>query len=80
MAVPDLASLAPELIDAWPRDTRFARRCFEQLKRAFVEARYSPAYEVSGEEPSRLVEQVISLRKLSRLSAPAQRRNNVIAL
>lgn len=32
------------LIAAWPRNTRFARRCFELLSRAYVEARYSPNY------------------------------------
>ncbi|WP_346657273.1 HEPN domain-containing protein [Rhizobium herbae] len=43
-------SVDPRLVDVWPRDTRFARRCFERLRRAYVEARYSPKYTVSAEE------------------------------
>lgn len=31
--------IEPRLIEAWPRDTRFARRCFERLDRAYVDAR-----------------------------------------
>jgi predicted nucleotidyltransferase/HEPN domain-containing protein len=40
----------PRIIAAWPRDTKFAQRCFELLRRAYVEARYSPHYTVTGEE------------------------------
>ena len=35
-------SLNARLIAAWPRDTKFARRCFARPNRAYVEARYSP--------------------------------------
>lgn len=38
------------LIVAWPRDNRIARRRFELLSRAYVEARYSPKYEITSEE------------------------------
>ena len=38
------------LISAWPRDTRFARRCFELISRAYVEARYSPKYKINSAE------------------------------
>lgn len=31
--------LAPELAEAWPRGTKFERRCFELLVRAYVDAR-----------------------------------------
>jgi hypothetical protein len=34
--------VAPSLIAAWPRDDRFSRRCFELLRQAYVNARYSP--------------------------------------
>ncbi|WP_245297754.1 hypothetical protein [Methylobacterium radiotolerans] len=37
-------SLNARLIAAWPRDTKFARRCFARPNRAYVEARYSPHY------------------------------------
>jgi len=33
--------IAPELIAAWPRGDRFSRRCFELLREAYVNARYS---------------------------------------
>jgi hypothetical protein len=56
--------LAPALIEAWPRDTRFAQRCFELLRRAYVDARYSPHYKISTEELDWLVERVGVLRGL----------------
>jgi predicted nucleotidyltransferase/HEPN domain-containing protein len=40
----------PRLIDVWPRDTRFGQRCFELLRRAYVDARYSPHYTITTEE------------------------------
>lgn len=39
--------LEPDLRAVWPRDTREARRRFERLKRAYVEARYSEHYAIS---------------------------------
>jgi hypothetical protein len=42
--------LVPALIAVWPRDTREDRRRFELLRRAYVEARYSPAYAVTADE------------------------------
>jgi predicted nucleotidyltransferase len=42
--------VAPELIAAWPRADKFSRRCFELLRQAYVNARYSPHYEISDEE------------------------------
>jgi predicted nucleotidyltransferase/HEPN domain-containing protein len=42
--------IAPRLVAAWPRDDRFARRCFELLRQAYVNARYSPHYAISDEE------------------------------
>ncbi|MDA5193701.1 nucleotidyltransferase and HEPN domain-containing protein [Govanella unica] len=38
------------LINAWPRETKNERRCFELLKRAYVDARYSEHYAVTKEE------------------------------
>ncbi|NTF34637.1 HEPN domain-containing protein [Rhizobium skierniewicense] len=48
--------LAPELSAVWPRDTKFARRCFNRLDRAYVDARYSPAYDINEEELDWLTE------------------------
>jgi len=42
--------LEPELRAAWPRDTREARRRFELLKRAYVEARYSEHYAITDDD------------------------------
>lgn len=55
--------LDKRLIGAWPRDTRIARRRFELLSRAYVEARYSPNYEISAEDLAWLVEQVKVLQE-----------------
>jgi predicted nucleotidyltransferase/HEPN domain-containing protein len=58
--------IAPELIEAWPRDDRFSRRCFELLRQAYVNARYSPHYKVSDEELNWLGERVAILQDLVR--------------
>jgi predicted nucleotidyltransferase/HEPN domain-containing protein len=42
--------LVPSLIEAWPRADRFDRRCFELLRLAYVNARYSHEYRISAEE------------------------------
>lgn len=63
-----LRSLAEDidkrLIAAWPRENRIDRRRFEQLKRAYVEARYSDQYDVSLEDLSALTEAATQLRDL----------------
>jgi predicted nucleotidyltransferase/HEPN domain-containing protein len=56
--------LAPELIDAWPRDDKFSRRCFELLRLAYVNARYSPEYKVTEEEMRWIAERVCALQQL----------------
>jgi predicted nucleotidyltransferase/HEPN domain-containing protein len=58
--------IAPALIAAWPRDDRFSRRCFELLRQAYVNARYSPHYKISGEELTWLGERVAILQDLVR--------------
>jgi HEPN domain-containing protein len=52
------------LIAAWPRDTRIARRRFELLSRAYVEARYSSKYKITIEELEWLTERVATLQQL----------------
>ena len=54
----------PRLIEAWPRETRLDRRRFELLKRAYVEARYSAAYEIGAEDLDALGRSVVRLRDL----------------
>jgi len=43
-------ALAPELASVWPRDKRAYKRCFELLRRAYVEGRYSPHYHITALE------------------------------
>ncbi|HEY2359352.1 MAG TPA: HEPN domain-containing protein [Phenylobacterium sp.] len=54
--------LAPELIAAWPRESRFEQRCWELLRRAYVDARYSPHYKITAEELAWLGERVAVLK------------------
>ena len=54
------------LIAAWPRDTRFGQRCFELMRRAYVEARYSPHYKITPEELEWIGERIEVLQALVR--------------
>lgn len=56
--------LDSNLIAAWPRDSRFNQRCFELLRRAYVDARYSQHYKITPEELAWLIERVGVLRNL----------------
>ncbi|MDV3455871.1 HEPN domain-containing protein [Sphingomonas sp. HF-S4] len=56
--------LDPRLIAAWPRETKFAQRSFELLRRAYVDARYSPHYKITPEELEWLLGQVATLQHL----------------
>ena len=56
--------IAPELVKAWPRDDKFSRRCFDLLRQAYVNARYSPHYKVTDEELNWLGERVAVLQEL----------------
>jgi len=56
--------VAPELVEAWPRDDKFSRRCFDLLRQAYVNARYSPHYKVTDEELNWLGERVAVLQEL----------------
>ncbi len=56
--------LVHELIAVWPRDTRFAQRCFELLRQAYVNARYSAHYKVTPAELEWLAERVELLQQI----------------
>ena len=56
--------IAPVLADAWPRGAKFERRCFELLRQAYVSARYSALYTVTGEELTWTAEHVALLLSL----------------
>lgn len=51
-------AVAPELIAVWPRDTKFGQRCFELLRQAYVNARYSKHYKITTEELNWIAERV----------------------
>ena len=63
-----LRSLAEDLDErmreVWPSETRRDRRCFELLKRAYVEARYSEHYKITEEELTWLGDRVEQLQRL----------------
>ena len=52
----------PRLIGVWPRDRRLDRRRFQLLKRAYVEARYSTAYQIEVDELVAILACVRNLR------------------
>jgi predicted nucleotidyltransferase/HEPN domain-containing protein len=63
-----LRSLAEDkdrrLVEAWPRESKLDRRRFELLKRAYVEARYSDAYEISTDDLQAIGSSVRTLRTI----------------
>jgi predicted nucleotidyltransferase/HEPN domain-containing protein len=59
-------SQALELIEVWPRDTRFGKRCFELLRRAYVDARYSPHYKITAPELEWIGERIERLQQVVR--------------
>ncbi len=64
-----LRSLAEDaetgLIDAWQRESKIDRRRFELLKRAYVEARYSPSFAIGLEDLSALSASAKRLREIN---------------
>lgn len=58
--------LEPALREVWPRSNKFQRRCFELLKRAYVDARYSPHYAITSEQLAWLDERVTELQRVVR--------------
>ncbi len=61
-----------DLISVWPRNTRLARRRFELLRRAYVEARYSEHYEIAHEDLDWLTTRVTLLHE--RIEAACKKR------
>jgi predicted nucleotidyltransferase/HEPN domain-containing protein len=55
-------SMDARLIGIWPGSNKFERQGFDLIRRAYVEARYSKAYEISSEHLSWLVERVTALK------------------
>ena len=55
---------APELIEVWPRNTKFGQRCFELLRQAYVNARYSKHFKITAEELDWIAERIQLLAEL----------------
>ncbi|MDB5575469.1 MAG: nucleotidyltransferase, partial [Bradyrhizobium sp.] len=55
---------SPRLFAAWPRDTHRDRARFEKLKDAYVKARYSKHYKITGEELAWLAKRIEELGRL----------------
>jgi predicted nucleotidyltransferase/HEPN domain-containing protein len=58
--------LEPALKQVWPRETRFQKRCYSLLRDAYVKARYSRSYRITGEELDWIAERVTVLQTLVR--------------
>jgi hypothetical protein len=56
--------MEPRLKAVWPRETKFERRCFEQLREAYVKARYSRHYHISAEELDWIAGRIACLQEL----------------
>ncbi len=52
--------------EVFPQDNKFHRRCFQLLKKAYVDARYSDHYKISEEELLWLGERVKFLQELTK--------------
>lgn len=53
------------LIGVWGGTTKFERQCFDLIRRAYVEARYSTQYEISGEQLDWLESRVATLGEIA---------------
>jgi len=64
--------LTPGLVKIWPRATRFEQRCFELLRRAYVDARYSPNFKITTDELSWLRQRIELLQAAVREACEAE--------
>jgi HEPN domain-containing protein/predicted nucleotidyltransferase len=51
-------SIARDLIPIWPREDKFARRCFELLHHAYIKGRYSRDYAIGGAQLAWIVARI----------------------
>ncbi|AQS42348.1 MAG: Putative nucleotidyltransferase [Candidatus Tokpelaia hoelldobleri] len=71
-------AVVPELADIWPRNKRLYKRAFELLRRAYVEARYSPEYEITKEELEWLFERIELLQNRVKEICEAHLKENIV--
>jgi len=58
--------LEPRLKAVWPRESRFQKRCYSLLRDAYVKARYSRSYVITGEQLEWIAARVAVLQDLVR--------------
>ena len=63
----DKTSPESPLTDIFPGKDKFQRRCFERLKRAYIDSRYSEHYKITQEELEWLAGEVEKLKAITRL-------------
>jgi len=66
--------IEPSLVEAWPRQSKSERRCFELLREAYVNARYPRNYTITDEQLGWLGDQVGKLQEL--VKAACERRSH----
>jgi HEPN domain-containing protein len=49
---------------AWPRESRFERRCFARIRRAYVEARYAVSFHITEDELAWAMDRTAELHRL----------------
>ncbi len=52
--------------EVFPQDNKVQRRCFQLLKQAYIDARYSEHYQITEEELTWLAERVQYLQQLTK--------------
>ncbi len=57
-------ALDERLVGIWPGSNKFERQSFDLIRRAYVEARYSKAYEISSEQLAWLENRVSALKEM----------------
>ena len=62
LVIPGIAIFRREVEKPFGRGGRFGKRCFELLRDAYVKARYSRHYRITGEELALLIERVEELQ------------------
>ena len=61
-----VAGFDPALLTVFPQATDEQKRCFDLLKRAYVEARYNPGYKITKTQLEYLAERVKKLQRLTK--------------
>jgi HEPN domain-containing protein len=56
----------PALLTVFPQATDEQKKCFDLLKRAYVEARYNPGYKINKAQLEYLAERVRKLQRLTK--------------